>query len=83
MVYADSKVNIGYRVIGSLPLRKKGTGSFIQSGETARSNWNGNIPDDDYPHIENPDRGFIASANNEVIKGYQYDVNGTYAPGYR
>jgi penicillin G amidase len=83
MVYADIDGNIGFRIIGSLPLRRKGTGSFIQDGTLARRNWDGNIPNEDYPQIVNPERGFIATANNKVVKDFRYDVNGTYSPGYR
>jgi penicillin G amidase len=83
MVYADTKGNIGYRVIGSLPLREKGTGNIIQNGEEHKSNWNGNIANEDYPQITNPDRGFIATANNKVLKNAKFDFNSTYAPGYR
>jgi penicillin G amidase len=83
MVYADADGNIGFRIIGSLPLRRKGTGNFIQDGTLARRNWDGNIPNEDYPQIVNPDRGFIATANNKVVKDFPYDLNGTYSPGYR
>jgi len=83
MVYADTEGNIGYRVIGSLPLRKKGTGNIIQNGEQVRRNWQGNIPNEDYPQIENPARGYIATANNKVVKDSSFDFNSTFAPGYR
>lgn len=83
LVYADDKGNIAYCVIGSLPLREKGTGNFIQDGSKVERNWKGNIPDEQYPFLKNPPRGFIATANNEVMKNYPYDVNGTYAPRYR
>lgn len=83
MVYADAEGNIGYRVIGSLPKRIRGTGNFIQDGEKRQRNWQGNLPDADYPAVENPARGFIASANNKPTQSAGYHVNGTYAPGYR
>lgn len=83
MIYADADGNIGYRVIGSLPLRKNGTGNFIQDGEKVKRNWEGNIPNDEYPHIRNPERGYVVSANNKVTKESRFWFNGTYAPGYR
>ncbi len=82
-VYADREGNIGYRVIGSLPVRKKGTGNIIQDGNRIRNNWDGNIPHDEYPEILNPDRGYIITANNRLTDRYPYDLNGTYAPRYR
>ncbi len=83
VAYADDQGNIAFRVIGSLPLRKKGTGNIIQDGEKVMCNWEGNIPDDKYPMLKNPQRGYIATANNLNVKDYPYDVNATYAPGYR
>ncbi|MEW6528088.1 MAG: penicillin acylase family protein, partial [Spirochaetota bacterium] len=83
VAYADDQGNIAFRVIGSLPLRKKGTGNIIQDGEKVICNWEGNIPDDKYPMIKNPQRGYIATANNLNVKDYPYALNATYAPGYR
>ena len=83
LVYADDKGNIAFRVIGSLPLREKGTGNIIQDGERTARNWKGNIPDDKYPLVKNPPRGFIATANNKNVKDYPFEFNPTYAPSYR
>lgn len=83
LVYADDQGNIAYRVIGTLPLRQKGTGTFIQDGSQAEKNWTGNIPDDQYPLLKNPARGFIATANNKTVKDHPYAFNDTFAPGYR
>ncbi len=83
MAYADSKGNIAFRVIGSLPLREKGTGNLISDGEATSRNWIGNIPDERYPHIKNPPREFIVTSNNKNVKDDPYELNGTYAPGYR
>lgn len=83
MVYADREGNIAYRVIGSLPLRRPGTGNFIQDGAQAERNWDGNIPVDKYPEVKNPPRGFIATANNRNVQNYPYDLNAVYSPQYR
>jgi penicillin amidase len=83
MVYADEKGNIAYRVIGSIPLRNKGTGNFPADGEEARLNWRGNVPDEKYPMAKNPPRGFIATANGKEMRDFPYDVNPVFAPGYR
>ena len=61
----------------------KGTGNFIQDGSQVERNWKGNIPDDKYPLLKNPPRGFIGTANNKTVKDYPYELNGTFAPEYR
>lgn len=38
VAYADDKGNIAFRVIGSLPVRKKGTGNIIQDGQKVMYN---------------------------------------------
>ena len=83
LVYADDQGNIAFRVIGTLPLRDTGTGNFIQDGSEAAKNWHGTIPDDHYPLLKNPPRGFIATSNNKTAQDYPYNFNETVAPGYR
>ena len=83
MVYADRYGNIAYRVVGSLPNRLKGTGNLPQDGEAVQANWNGNVPDDAYPSIKNPERGYIITANNKVVRDYDYEMNAVFAPAYR
>ncbi|RJP69463.1 MAG: penicillin acylase family protein [Candidatus Abyssobacteria bacterium SURF_17] len=83
MVYADREGNIAYRVIGSLPARKEGTGNLPANGEEVDCNWTGNIPDDEYPAVKNPPRGFIVTSNNKVVKDFPYDLNPTYYAKYR
>lgn len=83
LTYADRQGNIAFRVIGSLPVRTPGTGNLIADGEKRHRNWDGNVPDDEYPMLRNPARGFIISANNKNVRDYPYDLNGTYSPGYR
>ena len=83
LVYADDQGNIAYTVIGSLPLRERGTGNLVTDGSLVLENWKGHIPDDRYPLLKNPERGFIASANSKNAENYPFELNSTYAPGYR
>ncbi|HMB21011.1 MAG TPA: penicillin acylase family protein [Spirochaetota bacterium] len=83
MVFADRNGTIGYRVIGSLPMRKDGTGNIPSDGTKVSANWNGFIPDARYPMLLNPSRGYLITANNKVMPDYRYYLNATYAPGYR
>jgi penicillin amidase len=83
MVYADAEGNIGYRVIGSLPSRRVGTGNFPLDGERVDVAWDGNLPDGEYPQVKNPERGFIVTANNKVVKDFPHYLNPTYYANYR
>lgn len=83
MVFADRHGTIGYRVIGSLPMRKEGTGNLPADGTKVSGNWKGFIPDSMYPMFLNPSRGYIITANNRVMPNYRYYLNPTYDPGYR
>ncbi len=83
MVYADVDGNIGYRTIGSLLKRKPQTGNFPQLGHQVEANWEGLLDPELNPAVVNPDSGFIATANNRVVRNFHYDMNATYAPRYR
>ncbi len=84
MVYADVDGNIGYQLIGGIPIRKKGTGIFPVSGWTGKYEWNGFIPDDKLPNLLNPPSHFIATANNKIVgDSYPYLISNTGAPPYR
>ncbi|MFO0746183.1 MAG: penicillin acylase family protein [Myxococcota bacterium] len=56
--------HIGYLVAADVPVRKRGTGPMPQPGWDERFGWNGLIPNDRLPHLEDPDAGFVAAANN-------------------
>ncbi len=84
MVYADVDGNIGYQLIGGIPIREKGTGIFPVPGWTGKYEWNGFIPDDKLPNLLNPPSHFIATANNKIVgDSYPYLILNTWAPPYR
>ena len=67
LLYADIDGNIGYQTPGIIPIRAKGDGRLPVPGWTDEYEWTGYIPFAELPSIKNPDQGFIASANNQVI----------------
>ena len=66
MIYADINGNIGWKLVGDVPIRKFGNG--IVPGP-AQNNW---LPDpidiEDLPERFNPSDGIAASANNKPIE---------------
>jgi penicillin amidase len=63
-VYADTQGNIGYTLFGRTPIRAKGDGSVPVPGWTGEYEWIGFIPFDEMPHLDNPPKGYVATANN-------------------
>ncbi len=60
--YADNE-NIALWVNGKMPKRWKEQGKYILDGTDAAHDWQGWIPHQQLPHVKNPRRGFISSAN--------------------
>lgn len=74
LIYADTEGNIGYQTPGNIPIRAEGhTGLLPVDGSTDQYEWKGYIPFDDLPRALNPERGFIASANEAVVPLAYYD----------
>jgi penicillin amidase len=82
-VYADVDGNIGYQMPGHIPLRASGDGRTYVPGWTDAYEWTGYIPFEKLPHAYNPPKGYIATANNQVIKDYPYLIGSDFDYGYR
>ncbi len=83
-VYADADGNIGYQLVGSIPIRKKGIGLLPVPGWIDDYDWDGCIPYDDLPSLLNPSSGYIVTANNPVTPDdYPHLISTRYAPRYR
>ena len=66
VVYADTAGNIAYSHPGKVPLRARGEGAVPVPGWTGEYEWTGAIPFEELPHVMNPERGYIVTANNRV-----------------
>lgn len=74
LVYADRDGNIGEQSAGLTPLRKKGNGLLPAPG-WAGYEWAGFVPFSQLPRQFNPQREYIATANNKTIPpNYPYKV---------
>jgi len=96
-VYADIEGNIGYQTPGNMPIRAEGETGLVPSdcAEDACA-WQGFIPFDDLPRVFNPERGYIATANQALVpleyydqvadelgEGPNYTISQEWAVGYR
>ncbi|MEV6109897.1 penicillin acylase family protein [Streptomyces sp. NPDC051940] len=83
LIYADRSGNIGYQAPGKIPIRGGGAdGSTPLPGWDSSYRWKGWIPQDALPWEENPERGYIVTANQAVIDEREYPYDITADPGY-
>jgi penicillin amidase len=74
VVYADVDGNIGMQIPGRFPIRAAGhTGMLPVPGWTDDYEWRDYIPFDYLPHVYNPARGYVASANQAVVPLAYFD----------
>ena len=74
IVYADVDGNIGEHSVGLEPIRKNWTGLMPEPGDGGYE-WGNWIPTSALPHQFNPEKGFIATANQRMIpENYPYKV---------
>ena len=66
LVWGDEAGNIGWHVVGAIPNRSGFDGKYPTPVFTGNFEWNGMIPFDNLPHIENPPSHFIVTANNRI-----------------
>lgn len=65
-VYADTAGNIAWLPYGFTPVRPNWDGLMPVPGD-GRFEWQGILPLEDMPQLTNPDRGFVASANEANV----------------
>ena len=87
IVYADVTGTIGFVAPGRIPVRRN---LYDQSrlpvpGWTDSADWIGMVPFEDLPQASNPDKGWIATANNDVTAyakggfyGHSWDLGYRY-----
>jgi penicillin G amidase len=75
-IYADVHQDIALWVNGRFPLKWKNQGKFILDGTNPAYDWQGWIPPAHNPHVKNPARGFVSSANQfPTGPDYPYYLN--------
>ncbi len=84
VVYADVEGNIGYHSTGEVPIRANGDGRYPVPGWTTEYDWIGLVPFEEMPHLFNPPEGFIATANQPVLRTGDLPYLGSDGdPGHR
>jgi penicillin amidase len=79
-VYADDKGNIGFWAAVGIPIRNGFSGAYPVPGWDGKHEWKGYVPTAEQPHMRNPSRGWIATANNKHVgDDYPYPISHYYA----
>lgn len=79
MVFASKQGDIALKVQGLFPIKNKEQGRFVQDGSKSSNDWKGFIPKEQIPAVKNPERGFVASANqHSTSPDYPYYYNGNF-----
>jgi len=73
-VFGDSAGNIGYAVLGAVPLRSKSApdpnGNEAIAGTGDAADWQRFVPQELLPHIVNPKAGLLLSANHRPVGSF-------------
>jgi penicillin amidase len=73
-IYADKNNNIALYSGAGLPIRENSPIMF-RRGWSQDDAWSGTIPFDELPHLENPENGYVAHANNKMhTDSYPYYI---------
>jgi len=84
LVYADTEGEIGYQLIGRVPVRSAGNGKEPVPGWNGDFEWNGTLPFTSMPCAINPQQGFIVTANNRTTsRDYPHYLGDDYVSSDR
>lgn len=83
-VYADIDGNIGYMAPGLFPIRKPGHSGLMPVPGDGNWDWQGYLPQEQWPQVYNPKEGFIVTANNKVTPAnYPHTLSLEWEEPYR
>lgn len=81
---ADTEGSIGMRMAGRLPIRAAESSAGLLPGNTNDHAWTGWVPHEEMPHVINPERGVVGSANQVPVEpSYPHYVGHDWRDGYR
>lgn len=80
-VFASNEGDIALWVNGKFPKKWMYQGQTVSDGTDPAYDWQDWIPRDHVPHIRNPERGYVSSANQEsAASDYPYYLDDDFAP---
>jgi penicillin amidase len=83
LIYADKVGNIAQLSVAKVPIRS-GNPIDLRNGWDPNEDWQGYVPYEDLPSTINPDRGWLANANNPPVDdSYPYYLSAYWEPSAR
>jgi len=83
LAFASKNGDIAIWQQGDFPAKWRRQGDFFMEGLDSNYLWRGIIPQTENPHMLNPSRGYVSSANQlSVDSGYPYYTGNSF-PVYR
>lgn len=80
-IFASKDGDIAIWDQGQFPAKWYRQGDFVMPGENDDYFWQYNIPQEQNPHLVNPERGYVSSANQlPADTAYPYYLGGIYPP---
>jgi penicillin amidase len=81
-VFASRDGDIALWDQGAFPAKWYRQGDFVMPGTDSTYAWQGTIPQAENPHMVNPARGYVSSANQIPVdvRSYPYYLGGNYPP---
>jgi penicillin amidase len=84
LVWADRHGAIGYKTVGRIPIRRGDCPDLPKPGWSGEYEWEGWVPYEELPRVDDPERGFVVTANNRVAPDdYPHHITSDYLDGYR
>lgn len=78
--FASAEGDIAMWVNGKFPLKWPEQGKFLLDGSRSSNDWQGWIPHEQNPHVKNPPRGYISSANQfSTDDSYPYYLDWSFS----
>lgn len=84
-VFAGDDGTIAYKANGNIPIYEDGDDALLPlPGWEEAYEWEDFIPFDELPRVVNPEKGFIATANNKIAgDAYPYHISNVWAEPFR
>ncbi|MBC6489785.1 penicillin acylase family protein [Flavihumibacter stibioxidans] len=82
-IFASRSGDIAIWQQGEFPAKWRRQGDFIMPGSDSSYRWKGMIPQSENPHMVNPSRGYVSSANQLSVDGSYPYYTGNVFPVYR